>query len=439
MLFAPSTSPSRHHNSHPSLGREFLHFLFRLVRLVFVPIIFPLRLLQRILTAPLTVSLLLKLVLLLLLSLASLVLSVLAVGAFFWTWSAGGPIEVEGWLVYGSRKFRLPHTNLQVPLSSILEDVRYDIQVEMELLRPRKGPDELDNFMLSLDLMSAKDPQTALMSAAQPTLAPSPLPESFIDLPSLATRFIPPCIFPWPFRSFCPSRIIGYGNPIERKVLQRRVNAGFLGPASTKNIVPLRKDLLEGVFLKPSRTPESVVGSVSLQIGREDSFMGDSESEGRLKEVKTTGWVLVRFIPRPSGISRWLISVHPLPALLLLPPLSLLLALLSSIFGCAMITIIRRKPKPSKSPKSLKALKAHSGSHRIRDYNARSGQEGPERHSKVQDRAVRTRRPSNYTDVTSSTYSESKIPTENANSASTSEIGDRHSIIISDDESTSSQ
>lgn len=104
-----------------------------------------------------------------------------------------------------------------------------------------------------------------------------------------------------------------------------------------------------------------------------------------------------------------------------------------------MITIIRRNPKPSKSTKSLKTLKAHSGSHRIRDYNARSGQEGPERHSRVQDRVVRRRRPSNYTDVTSSTYSESKIPTENANSASTSEIGDRRSIIISDDESTSSQ
>lgn len=85
-------------------------------------------------------------------------------------------------------------------------------------------------------------------------------------------------------------------------MLQRRVNAGFLGPASTKNVVPLKKDLMEGVFLKPSRTPESVVGSVSLHIGREDSFMGDSESEGRLKEVKTTGWVLVRFIPRPSGV-----------------------------------------------------------------------------------------------------------------------------------------
>ncbi|KIR25608.1 hypothetical protein I309_05546 [Cryptococcus deuterogattii LA55] len=168
MLFAPSTSPSRHRNSQSSLGTDFLHFLFRLVRLAFVPIIFPLRLLQRIVTAPFTVSLLLKLVLLLLLSLASLVLSVLAVGAFFWTWSAGGPIEVEGWLVYGSRKSRLPHTNLQVPLNSILEDVRYDIQVEMELLRPRKAPDELDNFMLSLDLMSAKDPLTALMSAAQP-------------------------------------------------------------------------------------------------------------------------------------------------------------------------------------------------------------------------------------------------------------------------------
>ncbi|OXG54870.1 hypothetical protein J010_00202 [Cryptococcus neoformans] len=438
MLSTPATSPPnlRRPYSRQSPGTEFLHFLFRLARLASVPIIAPLRLLYQTLTAPLTISLLLKLIFLCFLSLISLVLSVFAVGAFFWTWSTGGPIEAEGWLVYGSRKFRLPHTNLQVPLSSIVEDVRYDIQVEMELLRPRKGSDALDNFMLSLDLMSAKDPQTALMSAAQPTLAPSPLPESFITLPSLSTRFIPPCVLPWPFRSFCPSKIIGYGDPVNQKVLQRRAKAGFSGPASTKDIVPLRKDLMEGVLLKPSRVSESVIGSIFLSIGREDFFMGDFEGESHSREVKTTGWVVVRFIPRPSGI-RWLISVHPFPPLLLLPPLSLSLTLLSSIFGYAMITAIRRKP--SNSRKSKKTLKASNRSQWIRDPNARSGQEVTERQARVQDRAGRTRRASNYTDADSTTYSESRIPTENTNSASTSEIGDRSSVVISDDESTSSR
>lgn len=133
-------------------------------------------------------------------------------------------------------------------------------------------------------------------------MAPSPLPESFITLPSLATRFIPPCILPWPFRSFCPSKIIGYGDPVDQKVLQRRAKAGFLELASTKDIVPLRKDLMEGVLLKPSSAPESVIGSIFLSIGREDSFTGDTEGESHSREVKTTGWVVVRFIPRPSGI-----------------------------------------------------------------------------------------------------------------------------------------
>lgn len=30
--------------------------------------------------------------------------------------------------------------------------------------------------------------------------------------------------------------------------------------------------------------------------------MGDFEGESHSREVKTTGWVVVRFIPRPSGI-----------------------------------------------------------------------------------------------------------------------------------------
>lgn len=102
-----------------------------------------------------------------------------------------------------------------------------------------------------------------------------------------------------------------------------------------------------------------------------------------------------------------------------------------------MITAIRRKP--SNSRKSKKTLKVSNRSQWIRDPNARSGQEVIERQARVQDRAGRTRRASNYTDADSTTYSESRIPTENTNSASTSEIGDRSSVVISDDESTSSR
>lgn len=68
-------------------------------------------------------------------------------------------------------------------------------------------------------------------------------------------------------------------------MLQRRAKAGFLELASTKDIVPLRKDLMEGVLLKPSSAPESVIGSIFLSIGREDSFTGDTE--GRVIQQKS--------------------------------------------------------------------------------------------------------------------------------------------------------
>jgi hypothetical protein len=49
----------------------------------------------------LTISVVLKLILLGLLTLASAFFSILAVGAWWYSWGTGGPIEVEGWLYYG--------------------------------------------------------------------------------------------------------------------------------------------------------------------------------------------------------------------------------------------------------------------------------------------------------------------------------------------------
>lgn len=76
--------------------------------------------------------------------------------------------------------------------------------------------------------------------------------------------------------------------------------------------------------------------------------------------MRTTGWVVVRFVPRPTGIrwvalhravrelmSRWLLSAHPLPPLLILPPLSLTLALSSSLVAFSIISyIFRGRPLP---------------------------------------------------------------------------------------------
>ena len=75
-----------------------------------------------------------------------------------------------------------------------------------------------------------------------------------------------------------------------------------------------------------------------LMIGREDSFNhGTGETCKSPKEIRTTGWVVVRFIPRPTGI-RWILSSHPIPPLLLLPGISLSLTLTSAIIAFLIIT-----------------------------------------------------------------------------------------------------
>jgi hypothetical protein len=94
-------------------------------------------------TSPLTISVVIKGILATLLVLASAAFSTLAVGAFWWSWGIGGNVEVEGWLTYGSRAIRTPHATLQLPLDKFQEDLPYDVQVELELVRPSHTAEEM--------------------------------------------------------------------------------------------------------------------------------------------------------------------------------------------------------------------------------------------------------------------------------------------------------
>nr|ODN88318.1 hypothetical protein L203_02930 [Cryptococcus depauperatus CBS 7841] len=300
-----------------SIGTDFLDFLGSLLRLALAPVVYPVRMVYQAITAPLTMSLILKLALLLFLLVASSIITILAVGTFYWSSSVGGPVDVEGWMVYKTETATCFY-----------------------------------NFMLSLELRSLKDPGVVVISAAQPSLVPSPLPLSFLSIPSLLAQFLPPCVIPWPFRSLCPSRLLGSGRKQYQKVQQRRAKAGFMNSPLIRNIVPIKKDLMEGVILKPSQSSGSVVGSAFLSVGREDAFENSYTLDGRIMEIRTTGWVVVRFIPRPGGI-RWLVSSHPLPPLLLLPPLSLSLSLSSSLFACIIMTLLQRSRRRTKATSKL--------------------------------------------------------------------------------------
>lgn len=100
------------------------------------------RLIRDVITSPLTISVVVKTALLALLLLASAAFSFLAVGAFWWSWGTGGSVETEGWLVYGSRTHRTPHAVLPITLDRFQEDLPYDVQVELELVRPHSDAPE---------------------------------------------------------------------------------------------------------------------------------------------------------------------------------------------------------------------------------------------------------------------------------------------------------
>ena len=91
--------------------------------------------------------------------------------------------------VLSSKVHRTPHTVIPILSSNFQEDLRYDVEVEMELVRPNRASEEIGthasrdrlrlvlpdetadttgNFMLSLELRSQRSPETVVISAAQP-------------------------------------------------------------------------------------------------------------------------------------------------------------------------------------------------------------------------------------------------------------------------------
>ena len=46
-------------------------------------------------------------------------------------------------LMIRSKVHRTPHVMIPLPLDRFQEDLRYDVQVEMELVRPERGQEEM--------------------------------------------------------------------------------------------------------------------------------------------------------------------------------------------------------------------------------------------------------------------------------------------------------
>jgi hypothetical protein len=99
------------------------------------------------------------------------------------------------------------------------------------------------------------------------SLPPPPLPYTIIPVPSIPN--LVPCLLPWPFRGLCPSRLLGYDDPSRRRDAARRARArgGVGSPVQGKEVVLLRKDLMEGVILNPGRV-DGAVGSAFVSIGQ---------------------------------------------------------------------------------------------------------------------------------------------------------------------------
>lgn len=83
-----------------------------------------------------------------------------------------------------SRERPIPHALVPMPSDLIQEDLRYDVEVEMELVRPARGVEETGqylpnqktiadrtgNFMLGVDLRSIRNPDITVIRASQPVL-----------------------------------------------------------------------------------------------------------------------------------------------------------------------------------------------------------------------------------------------------------------------------
>jgi hypothetical protein len=60
---------------------------------------------------------------------------------------------------------------------------------------------------------------------------------------------------------------LGYDDRTTSKLRSRRRRGGFQSPAKGKEVVLLKKELMEAVLLKPARGGEAIVGAVYVSIG----------------------------------------------------------------------------------------------------------------------------------------------------------------------------
>ena len=123
--------------------------------------------------------------------------------------------------------------------------------------------------------------------------------------PGVLSRLIsvPLALSPLNLYSFVPVPKITSMNPFKLfGILNRTGKKRRTGKVDKNKFLLVRPmiDHEEGLVPRPSgrKAADRVVGGVGISIGREDG------AGGIKGEVKTGGWVIVRFIPRATGL-RW--------------------------------------------------------------------------------------------------------------------------------------
>ncbi|KAJ9095322.1 hypothetical protein QFC21_005688 [Naganishia friedmannii] len=383
----------------------FAEFLHKLVKVLLLPITIPSRISYNLLTSPTTISTTIKLALFTFLLVLSAGFTAVALAGFWYAGvgRAGGVVDVEGWFVYGSKTSPTPHAYIPLshPEKTFAQGVGYDVDVTMELVRPRRvDAEEGGNFMLGLDFYSQAT-GAVVTSVSQPITTPAPghqtpantddvylpcdnpqqclpaQPYTPASIPSrIINTFTAPAIYflRLPFTLsptsliFNPLRLLRSSNTSGRNkrrkvksgkdtfVLRRPVISSFGQNAYATSAGEGGRETFEGkgLVMRPDgsgRGKAGTIGAVQVTVGREDG-MGVGKGE-----VKTTGWVVVTFTPRPTGL-RYIFASHPMIPLLVVPPIAFFMALSSATFGYFIFSLFFSSARPAQAkprPKSIDA------------------------------------------------------------------------------------
>lgn len=72
--------------------------------------------------------------------------------------------------------------------------------------------------------------------------------------------------------------MLGYGGIADAKIKERRLHSMFSSPAQGKDVVLLRKELLDGVIVNPLRGGDGVIGSAFVSIGEAIGYVFDDRA-----------------------------------------------------------------------------------------------------------------------------------------------------------------